>query len=130
MPESLKPTNRYLATYDHDWRLLAASADFAGEAPSLTDLGVSEVSVEGTPLDVSVGQHTLRGVVLPVPGRSEVLLYAASQRSVDDDIASSAPHEHRPRGRDASSERDARSSAVMRVTAVARPGYRTATRNG
>lgn len=85
VPESLEPTNRYLATYDSEGNLLAASANFASEAPSLVDLGVSEVSVEGTSLDVSVGQHTLRGVVLPVPGRSEVLLYAASQRSVDDD---------------------------------------------
>jgi len=85
VPESLEPTNRYLAAYDSEGRLLAATANFAGQAMDLPELGVGEVSVEGTSLDVSVGQHTLRGVVMPVPGRTEYLLYAASQRSVDDD---------------------------------------------
>lgn len=85
VPESLEPTNRYLAAYDLEGGLLAASANFAGEAPDLAALGVSAVTVEGTALDVQVAEHTLRGVMLPVPGRAQVLLYAASQRSVDED---------------------------------------------
>lgn len=85
VPESLEPTTRYLVTYDEGGRVLAASASFAGGAPTLEALGVTEVSLEGTPLDVSVGETVLRGVVLPVPGRAEYLLYAASQRTITDD---------------------------------------------
>lgn len=85
VPESLEPTTRYLAAYDSAGQVLATSANFAGQAPSLADLGVSEVLFEGTPLDVSVGDNVLRGVVMPVPGRPEYLLYAASQRTIDDD---------------------------------------------
>jgi len=85
VPESLEPTTRYLAAYDAAGQVLAASASFAGEAPTLEELGVTDVSLEGTPLDVSVGETVLRGVVMPVPGRSEFLLYAASQRTIDDD---------------------------------------------
>lgn len=86
VPESLEPTTRYLATYDADGRVLAASASFGGEAPSLEELGVGEVSLEGSPVDVTVGETiALRGVVMPVPGRAEYLLYAASQRTIDDD---------------------------------------------
>ena len=85
VPESLEPTTRYLVTYDSDGQVLAASASFAEVAPSLAELGVGDVSFEGTSLDVSVGEAVLRGVVLPVPGRPEYLLYAASQRTIDDD---------------------------------------------
>lgn len=85
VPESLEPTTRYLVTYDSDGQVLAASASFAAAAPSLAELGVGDVSFEGTSLDVSVGETVLRGVVLPVPGRPEYLLYAASQRTIDDD---------------------------------------------
>ncbi len=85
VPESFEPTTRYLAVYDSDGQVIAASANFAGAAPTLAELGVTEVSFEGTSLDVSVGEHTLRGVVMPVPGRAEALLYAASQRSITDD---------------------------------------------
>lgn len=85
VPESLEPTTRFLAAYDASGQVLAASASFAGAAPTLEELGVTDVSLEGTPLDVSVGETVLRGVVMPVPGRSEFLLYAASQRTIDDD---------------------------------------------
>lgn len=85
VPESLEPTTRYLATYDSGGQVLATSASLAGQAPSLADLGVIDVPLDGTPLDVAVGQNVLRGVILPVPGRAEYLLYAASQRSIDDD---------------------------------------------
>lgn len=85
VPESLEPTTRYLATYDSAGQVLAASASFAGEAPTLEAMGVTEVSLEGTPLDVSVRETVLRGVVMPVPGRAEFLLYAASQKAIDDD---------------------------------------------
>lgn len=85
VPESFEPTTRYLATYDEAGQVLAASASFAGAAPSFEALGVSEVPLEGTPLDVTLGETVLRGVVMPVPGRSEYLLYAASQRTIDDD---------------------------------------------
>jgi len=85
VPESLEPTTRYLVVYDGDGKVLAASANFADVAPDLAELGVSDVTLEGTSLDVSFGEHTLRGVVMPVPGRDEFLLYAASQRSIDDD---------------------------------------------
>lgn len=85
VPESLEATTRYLAVYDEAGMLLAASANFAGEVPGLDDLGGTEAALEGTPLDVGVGDSTLRGVLLQVPGRAEYLLYAASQRSIDDD---------------------------------------------
>jgi two-component system OmpR family sensor kinase len=65
--------------------MLAASANFAGAVPGLDELGGTEAALEGTPLDVAVGDTTLRGVLLLVPGRAEYLLYAASQRTIDDD---------------------------------------------
>jgi two-component system, OmpR family, sensor kinase len=85
VPESLDPATRYLAVYDVGGAVLAASANFAGNVPTLEELGVSEVAWEGTSLDLSLGEAILRGVIIPVPTRDEYLLYAASQRSIDDD---------------------------------------------
>ncbi len=85
VPESLEATTRYLAVYAEDGTVLAASANFAGAVPGLDELGGTEAALEGTPLDVAVGEATLRGVLLLVPGRVEYLLYAASQRTIDDD---------------------------------------------
>ncbi|MBL9106847.1 MAG: hypothetical protein JNL82_38385 [Myxococcales bacterium] len=86
VPESLDPATRYLAIYDYDGQAIAASASFGGQAPQLAELGVSEVGWDGTAVDVTLGETSLRGVLIPLPSRSEnLLLYAASQRTVTDD---------------------------------------------
>lgn len=86
VPESLDPSTRYLAVYDTEGSVIAASASFAGKAPTLAELGVSEVGWDGTAVDVDLGGPVLRGVLIPLPSREEhLLLYAASQRTVRDD---------------------------------------------
>ena len=57
-----------------------------GFTPSLADLGLSDVAWEGEAVDVTLGEVVLRGVVMPVPGRNEYFLYAASQRTIVDDM--------------------------------------------
>lgn len=86
VPESLEPTTRYLAVYGPDGALSDASQSFAGQAPALADLDLGEeLSWEGEAVDLVVGAHVLRGVVIPLHDEGELLLYAASQRSVVDD---------------------------------------------
>ena len=86
VPESLEPTTRYLAVYDAAGGVLASSASFAGHAPSLADLGLRDVAWEGEAIDLNLKDIALRGVVMPVPGRNEYFLYAASQRTIVDDM--------------------------------------------
>lgn len=86
VPESLDPATRYLAIYDYEGAVIASSASFGGKAPPLAELGVAEVGWDGTAVDVSLGDTVLRGVLIPLPSREEnLLLYAASQRTVVDD---------------------------------------------
>jgi two-component system OmpR family sensor kinase len=86
VPESLEPTTRYLAVYDAAGAVLATSASFADDAPSLADMGLSEVALEGEAIDLNVVDVSLRGVIMPLPGRDEYFLYAASQRTIVDDM--------------------------------------------
>lgn len=88
VPESLEPTARYLAVYGPDGALTDATQSFAGQAPVLRDLGLGHdhaVAWDGEAVDLVVGGHELRGVVIPLHADGELLLYAASQRSVVDD---------------------------------------------
>jgi len=86
VPESLEPTARYLAVYGPDGALVDASRSFTGQAPALQDLGLGEeIAWDGEAVDLVVGAHVLRGVVIPLHADGELLLYAASQRSVVDD---------------------------------------------
>ncbi len=86
VPESFEPTIRYLAVYDADGDLRAASASFRKQAPDLERLDVPrELDSEGIAIDLELDGHELRGVLVPIHDQGEILLYAASQRSVVDD---------------------------------------------
>jgi two-component system OmpR family sensor kinase len=86
VPESLAPTVRYIAVYDDAGRVVSATRSFGGPAPSLESLGVAApVPPEGVPLNLVAQGAALRGVVVPLGEQGQTLLYAASQRTVDED---------------------------------------------
>ncbi len=88
VPEGLEPTARYLAVYGSDGELSAATRNFAEQVPALHDLGLGlgeDMDWDGEAIDLVVGAHVLRGVVIPLHADGELLLFAASQRSVEDD---------------------------------------------
>lgn len=84
VPEHYEPSAEYIAVYDADGRVLAASASFEGRPPAFTRLEVGarrEVSV-----DLERHGEPLRGVVVRVPGTKQHLLYAASRSEVIEDV--------------------------------------------
>jgi two-component system, OmpR family, sensor kinase len=84
VPERLEPSPEYLAIYDADGSLIAASPRFAGKPPTFARLDVGahrEVAV-----NLDAGGEPLRGVVVRVPGTKQHLLYAASRSEVVDDV--------------------------------------------
>ncbi|MDI1432414.1 sensor histidine kinase [Polyangium sorediatum] len=88
VPESLRPTQRYIAVYDERGALLSATMNFASEVPSFESLGASTaLPTEGVPVDLDVNGKALRGVTVPVGNGGAALLYAASRRTVDDDAS-------------------------------------------
>lgn len=86
VPERLDPTTRYMATYDADGSLISSSRNFGGAPPTRSDLVESPPPKEGTAVNLSSGGVGLRGVVVPMGSRGQTLLYAASRRTVDDDL--------------------------------------------
>jgi two-component system heavy metal sensor histidine kinase CusS len=84
VPEHLEPTPEYIAVYDADGTVLAASSSFDGKPPAFARLEV------GTHREVSVNLERrgepLRGVVVRVPGTKQRLLYAASRSEVIADV--------------------------------------------
>ncbi|MDI3285453.1 HAMP domain-containing sensor histidine kinase [Polyangium sp. 15x6] len=88
VPESLRPTQRYIAVYDERGALLSATKNFGSEVPSFESLGASTaLPTEGVPVDLGVNGKALRGVTVPVGNGGAALLYAASRRTVDEDAS-------------------------------------------
>ncbi|MEO5726045.1 MAG: HAMP domain-containing sensor histidine kinase [Byssovorax sp.] len=87
VPESLDATARYIAVYDAEsGALVSATHTFGDEAPSFGSLGLSPpVPWEGIAVNLAVHDAALRGVVIPLGNRRQMMLFAASRRTVDDD---------------------------------------------
>lgn len=85
--ESFTVLPRYIALYADDGRLVRGNLSFGDGAPhALGELGVeaSQVSANGTFVDLNVRGRKLRGVLVPL-GQGESLLYAVSRRFIDED---------------------------------------------
>ncbi|MDI1447103.1 HAMP domain-containing sensor histidine kinase [Polyangium sp. 6x1] len=88
VPESLRPTQRYIAVYDERGALLSATTNFGSEVPTFETLEASTgLPTDGVPVDLDVSGKALRGVTVPVGDGGAALLYAASRRTVDEDAS-------------------------------------------
>lgn len=85
VPEHYEPSPQYIAIYDPKGEVLAATASFRGLAPPLRTL-VPGRARDTRAVDLDVLGEPLRGVVLRTRSGNFVL-YAASRREVDSDVA-------------------------------------------
>lgn len=86
VPEHYEPATQYVAVYDRAGHVVAATSSFRGAPPALVSLGVN-VARKSIAVDLEVAGEPLRGIVVRTPVDGQLLLYAASRKEVDADVA-------------------------------------------
>jgi len=88
VPEHYAPSPAYIVVYGPLGRVRTATSTFNGRPPTLVELGVrGPVPHDGFRVDLRVSGEALRGIVVEMPTKGYSLLYAASRREVDTDVA-------------------------------------------
>lgn len=85
-PDFPRQTRRYVALFSDGGELRFATKTLGANVPNLGSLRLPQGSEDGRTVDFRVGTARVRGIVLSVPERKELLLYALSRRSVDEDL--------------------------------------------
>ncbi len=85
-PDFPRQTRRYVALYSPGGELRYATRTLVGSVPTFAQLHVPHGEEDGHTVDFRVGRSHVRGVLLAIPERQELLLYALSRRSVDEDL--------------------------------------------
>ena len=88
LPEAYGDSPAFVAAYDAQGRVLSATKSFVDGPPMLQALRVKlPVPASGATVDFMQNGAKLRGVVVPIGGHGESLLFASSRESIDDDTA-------------------------------------------
>ncbi len=89
VPEHYAPMTEYAAVYGPLGDTLAQTPSFYDGAPSAAALGLGlrGVPADGLRVNLAVANHSLRGVIVPMRLDGYSLLFAASRKEVDADVA-------------------------------------------
>src|SRR5262249_20905599 len=87
-PGHYEPAPQYIVGYGPRGAVRTATPNFGDHPPTLRDLGVrGPIAGAGVRVDLQVAGEALRGRLVPMPTDGFSLLYAASRREVDTDVA-------------------------------------------